>query len=167
MLMAMSIVLGLGACGGPDPAGLPGASTPSATASRDAGGFTPEQRDVIAAVKAYSAAIVSYQEGARKEVLDKVATPAAVDLMVGLIKPDKTRVLIGHYSHDTESVVVTGNRARYRGCTDFTGTTFVKKGKTAGGVGATAGTATLVDYSLVRKADIWLVDDPKSTGETC
>lgn len=149
-----------------------GVSEPSATATmvRDADGFTPAEREVVDAVERYATAILNYQKGDRSVDLTKVATKEVADLFATGVKAefdDKGKVLIGDSKFTAESVELDTDKARLRGCSDFSRVFTVDKGETTADVGDKPGAATSVDFQLVREDDTWLVSDPKSVAKPC
>lgn len=164
VLAAMLAAAALTSCGSDSP------ESPKPTiASRDGDGLTAEQREVADAVDKYMAATVAYSKGDDSVDLSQVATSEVVDLVQPSIDKQlkANRVMIGDYKLTPKSVSLADRKARYKGCSDFSKSFTVKKGETKPGVGSSKGSATEVDFGLVRVKEAWVVSDPKGTGESC
>lgn len=162
LLVAIAAVLALASCGSDSSGEL----DPKPSASKDADGFTAEQREVIDAVDQYAETVQTYKAGDSAD-LAKVATPQVISLLSTIAKPDKTKDEIGDYEMKPATVTVKGDTASYEGCSDFSKMFTVDAGETAPGAGAKVGSALKIDFTLVKDGDAWLVSDPKSTGEPC
>lgn len=162
MLLGVSV---LGACGGSDEP--QSKSTAKPTATRDADGFTPDEREVVNAVEAYNKAffgrgatpvVPAIQDFVTKKLLDQAgpAESKAVD-KAGL-------QYIGSVTLHPEKVTIDGAKATFEGCQDGTKAFVVKRGETSAGVGSRAVSTTRLHVELVREHGRWLVDYPE--GET-
>lgn len=168
--------LALAACGDDDDVSQGSATQRAAersatpTAIRDADGFTPAEREVVDAAERYTTAILNYQKGDRSVDLTEVATKELADSIAAGVKAefdDKDKVLIGKNRFTPEAVEIKGDRARFRGCSDFSRVFTVKKGETTADVGDKPGVASIVDFRMVREDGTWLVSDPSSLAKHC
>lgn len=161
----------LAGCGGSDsdPAAEPSvvrtSATPVASATPDPDGLTPEQREVVDVVQAYSAAF--YNRGT-ESVTDAAAQFVTPDLIDFLRDGEKQILQDGKFQYLGSAVIrpdrvtIDGDTATFRGCSDASKAAIVPVGETR----VTAPGARVIGYTeltwgLVRTNGRWLVSDPK------
>lgn len=160
----------LGGCGGSDePTIKPTSDAPSASASPDADGFTPEQREVIDAVEAYEAAIVGRGPGPVEPAIRDLVTPDVLDF-IG--KADQENIVdaglqyIGTMTITPTRVTIDGDTARVEACEDGSRAAIVKKGETKAGAGSQILGFAKINFGLRKQDGAWRISDPASETVT-
>ncbi|TNC47372.1 hypothetical protein [Mumia zhuanghuii] len=169
---ALAGLLVLSACGSDGDSGSLADATPSATASasKDADGFTAEEREVIDAVEAYATAIFARGTTPVAEALQGKVT----DELYSVIVPDERKITedagkqrIGEARVEARSVAIKGDEAVASVCLDATKAFVVDKGETEVGPGARIGIRRPMKVELERADGSWLVDAPRAEEGTC
>ena len=165
-------LLVLSACGSDGDSGSLADATPSATAtaSKDADGFTAEEREVIDAVERYQDAILLRGTKSVEATLDGLTTDELFDRMVPQMKAateDKGLQFIGTYTLEPEVVTISGDSAELHACLDSSRSALVERGQKEAGVGAIPGGLADMKYGLVKVDGVWLVNDPLKESATC
>ena len=165
-------LLVLSACGSDGDSGSLADATPSATASasKDADGFTAEEREVIDAVERYTAAVFgrgakSIKTTLKGTVTDQLYADAAAGEKSAV--EDKGLQRIGPFGFEPTVVTVDGDEAEVRGCLDTSSSYVVKRGETEAGVGSRPGQRSPLEITLERVEGTWLVALPFAKDGTC
>ncbi|KHL09051.1 hypothetical protein CLV56_0298 [Mumia flava] len=171
--LTTALVLFLGACGGDDEVDIDASSSaesPSAAASTDADGYTPEEREAIDAVDAYRAAVFDRGDQPIEESLEGTVT----DELYAAIVPDEQAITedagkwrIGEATFEPESVTIDGDEAVVTGCMDTARSFIVDAGDTEVRGAATGGMRTPLKVTLERGDDTWLVATPETQEGSC
>lgn len=165
LVLLMIGVSVLSACGGSDdPVDQP---TAKPTVSRDANGFTPQQREVADAVKTYSKAFFGRGTSPVEPAIKKYVTKRLLDKL----GPAESKAVdkaglqyIGSVKLIPKQVTINGDKATFEGCQDGSRAFVVKKGEKTAGVGSHAVITSQLKIGMVRSHGMWLVDDPRGTA---
>jgi hypothetical protein len=164
-------VLGLSACGGEEPSGLPlytpspsSSSSPSATKSSK---WTPEQQQVIDGFNRFTDLQTAFMTKAERVDLARfrrvAKDPFATELTKGISGSIESGwVLKGKVVNTISAVTVVGNVATLKTCQDLTHT----KLSTLSAVSKNPPPSPMT-ISLARQADSWLVAVIKKDEGTC
>lgn len=169
------VVLGLSACGGEEPSGLPvytpgasGSSSPSPTSTSK---WTPEQQQVIDGYDRFNDLITAIMSKAEKIDMAKAHKAAKEPFATTYLKGVDSTISAGFVQkgkvvRTVSSVTVAGDAATIRTCVDQTHMKLVNTGKNPGPA-VQIPPPSWQTVSVVRQGDSWLVAGLKSSEGTC